>query len=42
MVAKHVLLAKFKEEVTAEQQEELIRGYASLVSLVPSMKAFHW
>ncbi|XP_078150198.1 heat stable protein 1 [Carex rostrata] len=42
MVMKHVLLAKFKEEVTEEKIEELIKGYANLVSLVPSMKAFHW
>ncbi|KAJ4786678.1 Stress-response A/B barrel domain-containing protein HS1 [Rhynchospora pubera] len=42
MVVKHVLLAKFKEEVAAERVEELIRGYANLVSVVPSMKSFHW
>ncbi|XP_078169183.1 uncharacterized protein LOC144563547 isoform X2 [Carex rostrata] len=41
MVMKHVLLAKFKEEVTEDKIEELIKGYANLVSLVPSMKAFH-
>ncbi|XP_006644230.1 stress-response A/B barrel domain-containing protein HS1 [Oryza brachyantha] len=41
-VVKHILLARFKEEVTPERLDQLIRGYAGLVSLVPSMKAFHW
>ena len=39
---KHVLLAKFKDSTTPDQIEELIKGYASLVDLVPPMKAFHW
>ena len=39
---KHVLLAKFKDDVKPERVEELIKGYASLVSLVEPMKAFHW
>ena len=39
---KHILLARFKEEVTTERLDQLIRDYASLVDLVPSMKAFHW
>ncbi|WVZ82721.1 hypothetical protein U9M48_029952 [Paspalum notatum var. saurae] len=41
-VVKHILLARFKEEVTPERLDELIRGYAALVDAVPSMKAFHW
>lgn len=41
-VVKHILLASFKEEVTQERLDELIRGYAALVGVVPSMKAFHW
>ncbi|XP_062211655.1 stress-response A/B barrel domain-containing protein HS1 [Phragmites australis] len=41
-VVKHVLLAKFKDEVTPERLDQLIRGYAALVDVVPSMKAFHW
>ncbi|KAJ3681326.1 hypothetical protein LUZ60_015815 [Juncus effusus] len=42
MAVKHLLLAKFKEDVTEEKIQELIKGYANLVSLVPTMKAFHW
>lgn len=41
-VVKHVLLAKFKDEVSAEHVEELIKGYANLVSIIEPMKAFHW
>ncbi|EES03227.1 hypothetical protein BDA96_03G228100 [Sorghum bicolor] len=41
-VVKHILLARFKEDVTQERLDELIRGYAALVAAVPSMKAFHW
>jgi len=41
-VVKHLLLAKFKDDVTAEKIEELIKGYANLVNLVPPMKSFHW
>ncbi|CAL9055620.1 stress-response A/B barrel domain-containing protein HS1-like [Musa acuminata AAA Group] len=42
MAVKHVLLAKFKEEVSPEAVDDLIKGYANLVSLIPPMKAFHW
>jgi hypothetical protein len=41
-VVKHILLASFKEEETQERLDDLIRGYAALVGVVPSMKAFHW
>jgi hypothetical protein len=41
-VVKHLLLARFKEEVTTERLDGLIRRYAALVDTVPSMKAFHW
>ncbi|XP_047045329.1 stress-response A/B barrel domain-containing protein HS1-like [Lolium rigidum] len=41
-VVKHLLLARFKEEVTPERLDGLIRRYAALVDDVPSMKAFHW
>ncbi|CAL4963449.1 unnamed protein product [Urochloa decumbens] len=41
-VVKHLLLARFKDEVTPERLDQLIRGYAALVDVVPSMKAFHW
>ncbi|KAG0473387.1 hypothetical protein HPP92_014740 [Vanilla planifolia] len=39
---KHVLLARFKEDITPEKTEELIKGYAGLVSLVEPMKGFQW
>ncbi|CAA7406257.1 unnamed protein product [Spirodela intermedia] len=39
---KHMLLAKFRDEITTEKVEELIRGYANLVPLIDPMKAFHW
>ncbi|PKA52702.1 putative protein Pop3 [Apostasia shenzhenica] len=41
-VVKHVLLAKFKEDVPPEKVEELIKGYADLVSLIEPMKDFQW
>ena len=41
-VVKHILLVRFKEEVTPERLDQLIRVYAALVDAVPSMKAFHW
>ncbi|KAF7837673.1 stress-response A/B barrel domain-containing protein HS1 [Senna tora] len=41
-VVKHVLVAKFKDDVSPDKIQELIKGYASLVPLVPSMKSFHW
>ncbi|KAI0510826.1 hypothetical protein KFK09_011435 [Dendrobium nobile] len=39
---KHVVLAKFKEDLTPEKVEEIINGYAGLVSLIEPMKDFHW
>ncbi|KAJ0980563.1 hypothetical protein J5N97_008818 [Dioscorea zingiberensis] len=41
-LVKHIVLGRFKEEVTAERIDELIKGYASLVSIIEPMKAFHW
>ncbi|KAJ7955284.1 Stress responsive A/B barrel domain protein [Quillaja saponaria] len=41
-VVKHVLLAKFKNDIQAAQIDELIKDYAHLVNLIPSMKFFHW
>ncbi|KAI3423342.1 Hexosyltransferase [Psidium guajava] len=41
-LVKHVLLARFNDDTTPDQIEELIRGFANLVNLVPSMKSFHW
>ncbi|KAG8390073.1 hypothetical protein BUALT_Bualt01G0045500 [Buddleja alternifolia] len=39
---KHILLVKFKDGVTEQQIEELTKQFATLVHLVPSMKAFKW
>ncbi|CAA0834877.1 Probable protein Pop3 [Striga hermonthica] len=41
-VVKHILLAKFKEEVSEQMIEECIKQYANLVNLIPSMKSFAW
>ncbi|XP_068647431.1 stress-response A/B barrel domain-containing protein HS1 [Aristolochia californica] len=41
-VVKHIVIVKFKEEVSPERKEQLIRGFANLVSLIKPMKAFHW
>ncbi|GAB2214540.1 hypothetical protein Droror1_Dr00018892 [Drosera rotundifolia] len=39
---KHILLAKFKDAITSEQIDELIKGHAALVDLIEPMKSFHW
>ncbi|KAK8618992.1 hypothetical protein V6N13_132962 [Hibiscus sabdariffa] len=41
-VVKHIVMVKFKDETTTDKIEELIKGYANLVNLIPPMKAFHW
>ncbi|XP_020217845.1 stress-response A/B barrel domain-containing protein HS1 [Cajanus cajan] len=41
-LVKHVLVAKFKDDITPERIEELIKDYANLVNLIPPMKSFHW
>ncbi|PKI75339.1 stress-response A/B barrel domain-containing protein HS1-like [Punica granatum] len=41
-VVKHVLLAKFKDDIPPDQVEELIKGYANLVSKIEPMKSFQW
>ncbi|XP_047317638.1 stress-response A/B barrel domain-containing protein HS1-like [Impatiens glandulifera] len=39
---KHILLAKFKDSVSEDEVQELIKEYANLVNLIEPMKAFHW
>ncbi|KAL3508211.1 hypothetical protein ACH5RR_033593 [Cinchona calisaya] len=39
---KHVLLAKFKDGLSEDEIEKLIKGYANLVNLIEPMKAFKW
>ncbi|KAF9621402.1 hypothetical protein IFM89_020924 [Coptis chinensis] len=41
-LVKHVLMAKFKDEITQDQIDQLIKGYANLVTLIEPMKSFHW
>ncbi|KEH32423.1 hypothetical protein MtrunA17_Chr4g0070211 [Medicago truncatula] len=42
MAVKHIVIAKFKDEISQEKIDELIKGYANLVNLIPPMKSFHW
>ena len=37
---KHVVLAKFKPEVTSEQVAELRKGLAALPALIPEIKGY--
>lgn len=39
---KHVLLVKFKDGVSEEQIEQLVKDYANLVKLIEPMKSFKW
>ncbi|PHU18305.1 putative protein Pop3 [Capsicum chinense] len=41
-VVKHILLAKFKDEISPDKIDQLIKQYANLVNLIEPMKAFHW
>ncbi|XP_077240458.1 heat stable protein 1 [Tasmannia lanceolata] len=41
-VVKHLVIAKFKEEIPPERIEELIEGFANLVLLIEPLKTFHW
>jgi len=38
-VVKHILIEKFKDEISQEKIEELIKAFANLI---PPMKSFHW
>lgn len=39
---KHLVLGKFTQETTQQEIDDLIKGYANLVSLVPPMISFRW
>ncbi|KAG8372831.1 hypothetical protein BUALT_Bualt12G0107900 [Buddleja alternifolia] len=39
---KHLVIAKFKDDLSDDQIQQYIKEYANLVNLVPSMKAFKW
>lgn len=41
-VVKHVLLAKFKHEMTPEKIDQIIKDFAKLIDQIESLKAFHW
>ncbi|KAH7298124.1 hypothetical protein KP509_25G027500 [Ceratopteris richardii] len=38
----HVVMVKFKEELSTEQKDSLIQGFHDLPSLIPDIKAFEW
>ncbi|XP_076886546.1 stress-response A/B barrel domain-containing protein HS1 [Bidens hawaiensis] len=39
---KHILLAKFKDGVSQQQIDDLIKGYANLVHQIEPMKSLKW
>ncbi|XP_027356244.1 stress-response A/B barrel domain-containing protein HS1 [Abrus precatorius] len=41
-VVKHIVIGKFKDDITPQRIEELIKAYANLVNLIPPMKSFQW
>ncbi|KAK8966555.1 putative protein Pop3 [Platanthera guangdongensis] len=41
-VVKHVLLVKFKDDVSPEKIDELTVAWANLVDVIEPMKDFHW
>ncbi|GAB4859045.1 hypothetical protein Ancab_040389 [Ancistrocladus abbreviatus] len=41
-VQKVITLTQFKKDVSPAEIEDLIKGYANLVNLVPSLKGFTW
>jgi hypothetical protein len=41
-IVKHIVMLKFKAEVTEEEQRELIAKYAALTTTISAMKTFEW
>ncbi|KAL2633719.1 hypothetical protein R1flu_005198 [Riccia fluitans] len=39
---KHILMLKFKDDLTEEKKQQLIDGYAALPSKIDVMKGFEW
>ncbi|XP_047335366.1 stress-response A/B barrel domain-containing protein HS1-like [Impatiens glandulifera] len=39
---KHIVLAKFKDDVSEEKINEFIKNYSDLVNLIEPLKAFQW
>lgn len=39
---KHIVMVKFKDGVSEEQIEQLVKDYANLVKLIEPMKSFKW
>ncbi|KAI3743745.1 hypothetical protein L1987_56810 [Smallanthus sonchifolius] len=39
---KHIVLAKFKDAISQQQIDDLIKGYANLVNRIEPMKSFQW
>ncbi|XP_043717950.1 stress-response A/B barrel domain-containing protein HS1-like [Telopea speciosissima] len=40
-VVKHILLAKFKDDLPPEKVDEIIKNFTNLVNLIEVMKSFH-
>ena len=41
-VVKHIVLAKFKQDITPGRITDIIKGFANLVNLIEPMKYFEW
>jgi hypothetical protein len=41
-IVKHIVMLKFKAELTEEEQRELIAKYAALTTTISAMKTFEW
>ncbi|KAL5700347.1 Stress-response A/B barrel domain-containing protein hs1 [Ranunculus cassubicifolius] len=41
-VVKHILLARFKDDISQDRIDQLIKGYANFVSIIEPVKAFQW
>nr|7W6D_A Chain A, Olivetolic acid cyclase [Cannabis sativa]7W6D_B Chain B, Olivetolic acid cyclase [Cannabis sativa]7W6E_A Chain A, Olivetolic acid cyclase [Cannabis sativa]7W6E_B Chain B, Olivetolic acid cyclase [Cannabis sativa]7W6F_A Chain A, Olivetolic acid cyclase [Cannabis sativa]7W6F_B Chain B, Olivetolic acid cyclase [Cannabis sativa] len=42
MAVKHLIVLKFKDEITEAQKEEFIKTYVNLVNIIPAMKDVYW
>ncbi|KAL5981610.1 hypothetical protein ACLOJK_015677 [Asimina triloba] len=42
LLLQHILVVKFKEEITPERIEEIVKQFASLQKVIKQIKAFYW
>nr|WJL30511.1 N-GST-OAC [Vector pBbB2c-OA]WJL30557.1 N-GST-OAC [Vector pBbB2c-CBGA]WJL30564.1 N-GST-OAC [Vector pBbB2c-CBGA_J23100]WJL30571.1 N-GST-OAC [Vector pBbB2c-CBGA_J23105]WJL30578.1 N-GST-OAC [Vector pBbB2c-CBGA_J23116]WJL30585.1 N-GST-OAC [Vector pBbB2c-CBGA_J23119]WJL30592.1 N-GST-OAC [Vector pBbB2c-CBGA_J23150]WJL30606.1 N-GST-OAC [Vector pBbB1c-CBGA]WJL30613.1 N-GST-OAC [Vector pBbB1c-CBGA_Ptrc]WJL30620.1 N-GST-OAC [Vector pBbB1c-CBGA_PlacUV5]WJL30626.1 N-GST-OAC [Vector pBbB5c-CBGA]WJL len=42
MAVKHLIVLKFKDEITEAQKEEFFKTYVNLVNIIPAMKDVYW